>query len=80
MQKTKIDSYESFARNFIEGVGGSFDLYKYEMASPLYKPAEVEGAVWILRCLTNPENRDALDLLIRQANHRQEFPLQGEPK
>lgn len=47
MTPTKIESrdeYEKLARRFIEGVGGLFDLYKYEGAVPLVKPPEVEGA------------------------------------
>lgn len=67
--------YEIMARKYIEKSGGLFDLYQHELASPLYHPKEVEGAVWILKCLTNPENRTDLDALIVQSNLRcQEFP------
>lgn len=74
MTPTKIESrseYEKLARRFIEGVGGLFDLYKYEGAIPLVKPKEVEGAMWILACLTNPKNRDVLEQLLKQ-NHLRE--------
>jgi len=75
MNKTKIDRYEEIARQYIEGTGGLFDLYKYEMATPLCNPPEVEGARWILCCLTNPDNRQTLDAVIKQANLRQEMPV-----
>ena len=62
--------YEELARKYIEGSGGLFDLYKYELTSPLYIPSEVEGAVWILQSLTNPQNRSDLDNLVRQSELR----------
>ena len=64
--------YEEMARRYIEGVGGLFDLYRYEMASPLHTPPEVEGAAWILKSLTNPRNRADLDALVLQSNLRGE--------
>ncbi len=70
-----MDNYEILARKYIEGVGGLFDLYKYEMSSPLCQPPEVEGARWMLRCLTNPENRADLEAVIVQSDlRRQEMP------
>ena len=66
-----MDEYEKMARFYIEGIAGLFDLYKYEMASPLCEPPEVEGARWILKCLTNPANRKDLDRIVEQANLRQ---------
>ena len=66
------DEYEKLARKFIEGTGGLFDLYAYELASPLCEPPEVEGARWILLCLTNPKNRDVLENLVRQSKMRGE--------
>jgi len=69
------DQAEEIARHFIEGVGGLFDLYKYEMASALVEPKEVEGARWLIVCLINQKNRSYLDEIVKQANlHRQEFP------
>lgn len=65
------DPYERLARKYIEGPTGLFALYRYEMASPLCEPAEVEGARWILMCLTNPDNRADLDELVRQSELRQ---------
>ncbi len=65
-----MNKYEELARKYIEGTGGLFDLYKYEMASPLYSPKEVEGAAWILKCLTVPENRTDLEALVNQSNLR----------
>lgn len=65
-----MDNYEKMARKYIEGSGGLFDLYRYELASPLCSPEEVEGARWILICLSNPENRDDLDALLRQSQLR----------
>ena len=65
-----MDKYEEIARRYITGVGGLFDLYRYELASPLCKPREVEGARWILVCLTNPTNRAVLDQLVAQSDRR----------
>ncbi len=62
-----MNKYEELARKYTEGSGGLFDLYEHEMASPLYHPKEVEGAAWILRCLTNPINRDDLIELVEQS-------------
>jgi len=70
------DKYEEMARKYIEGTGGLFDLYKYEMASPLYAPPEVEGARWVLLCLTNPDNKADLESLIEQSQLRQEMPVE----
>ena len=61
---------EEMARKYIEGVGGLFDLYRYEMASALYKPPEVEGAAWLITCLIRPKNRADLDRLIEQSDLR----------
>lgn len=66
-----MNKYEALARKYIEESGGLFDLYRHELASPLYHPQEVEGAVWILRCLTNPNNRADLDALVKQSDLRQ---------
>jgi hypothetical protein len=66
----QADNYEKMARKYIEGTGGLFDLYKYELASPLCKPREVEGARWILKCLTNPENKADLGAIVRQSQLR----------
>lgn len=68
------DKYEELARKYIEGVGGLFDLYKYELASPFCQPAEVEGARWLLVCLTNPSNKSDLEALVEQSRLRQEVP------
>ncbi len=68
------DKYEEMARKYIEGSGGLFDLYNYEMASPFCEPQEVEGARWILKCLTNPENKADLMALLKQSDLRQEMP------
>ena len=65
-----MDKYEEIAREYIEGMGGLFDLYKYELASPKCNPPEVEGARWMLRCLVQPANRATLDALVNQANLR----------
>ena len=65
-----MDKYEEMARKYIEGAGGLFDMYVYELASPLCKPPEVEGARWILMSLTNPKNRTDLDALIQQSDLR----------
>ena len=65
------DNYEIMAREYIEGSGGLFDLYKYEMASPLCTPPEVEGARWMLLSLTNPDNRKDLQRIIEQAKLRE---------
>ena len=70
-----MNPYEEMARKYIEGVGGLLDLYRYEMASPLYSPPEVEGAVWLLNCLTNPKNRADLDALVVQSNLRSNLTL-----
>lgn len=64
------DRYEQLARKYIEGSGGLFDLYHYELASPLCKPPEVEGARWVLKCLTNPENKSDLEALLEQSKLR----------
>ena len=64
------DKYEDIAREFIEGVGGLFDLYKHELALPKCSPPEVEGARWMLMTLTNPEHRDLLDQLVEQSDLR----------
>jgi len=69
-----MDKYEAMARKYIEDSGGLFDFFKYELASPLCQPPEVEGARWILRCLTNPDNKADLDALVKQSQLRQEFP------
>ena len=61
------DRYEEIARHYIEGVGGLFDLYRYEMAVPKCTPPEVEGARWMLMTLTNPKNRELLDQLVEQS-------------
>lgn len=71
-----IDNYEKLARKYIEGSGGLFDLYRYELASPLCFPPEVEGARWVLLCLTNQANKDDLDKLVEQARLRQEMPME----
>ena len=68
------DKCEEMARKYIEGCGGLFDLYKYEMASPLCTPPEVEGARWMLLCLINPENREDLEAIVKQSKLRQELP------
>lgn len=64
------EGYEALARQYIEGLGGLFDLYRYEGAVPKYQPPEVEGAVWILQCLTNPAHRADLDALVAQSELR----------
>lgn len=69
-----MNPYEEMARRYIEGVGGLCDLYRYELASPLHTPPEVEGAVWMLKCLTNPANRADLDALVNQSDLRKEKP------
>ena len=65
-----MDKYEEIARQYIEGTGGLFDLYRYEMASPLCAPPEVEGARWMLGCLTHPKNRELLNQLVQQSDLR----------
>jgi len=65
-----MNPYEEMARRYIEGVGGLFDLYRYELASPLYQPQEVEAAAWLIKCLTNPTNRADLDALVQQSDLR----------
>jgi len=65
-----MDKYEELARRYIEGSGGLFDLYKYELAPPFCAPPEVEGARWMLAVLTNPENRALLDQLVEQSDLR----------
>jgi len=71
-----MDNYEELARKYIEDTGGLFDFYRYEMASALCEPKEVEGARWILLCLANPKNRADLEDIIEQSNlrKRQEVP------
>ena len=66
-----MDRYEAIAREYIEGVGGLFDLYQYEMALPLCQPPEVEGARWMLLSLTNPQNRGLLEQLMEQRTQRE---------
>ena len=76
----EISEYEALARRFIEGVGGLFDLYKYEMAVPTFQPPEVEAAAWVLHCLTTPKNRDVLVELLRQSFLREEaMPKMPKP-
>ena len=65
-----MDNYEVMARKYIEGSGGLFDFYHNELASPLCSPAEVEGARWMLLCLTNPKNRNDLESIIEQSDLR----------
>ncbi len=65
-----MDRYEELARKNIEGSGGLFDFYRHELASPLCEPLEVEGARWILKCLTNPENKVDLEALLEQSKLR----------
>jgi hypothetical protein len=65
-----MDNYEQMARKYVEGTGGLFDLYGYELAAPLCEPKEVEGARWIIVCLTNPKNRADLDRLVQQSDLR----------
>ena len=65
-----MDEYEKLARKYIQGTGGLFDFYRYELADPLCSPKEVEGARWVLCCLTNPENRKDLERLIKQSDLR----------
>ena len=67
-----MDKYEELARQYIEGSGGLFDLYRYELAIPFCTPPEVEGARWMLLGLTNPENRELLDQLVEQSSLRVE--------
>ena len=67
-----MDEYEKMARRYIEESGGLFDMYGHEMALPLCEPKEVEGARWMLVCLTNPGNRADLDALVRQSDLRME--------
>lgn len=67
-----MDKYEELARLFIEGPGGLFDLYRLELASALCAPPEVEGARWILLCLTNPTNRARLEQLMAQSVLREQ--------
>ena len=64
------DNYEKVARLAIEGTGGLFDLYRYEIASPFCTPPEVEGARWMLAYLVNPENREMLDAIVEQSDAR----------
>ena len=73
--QTKVmDEYEKMARRYIEGSGGLFDMYRHELALPLCEPKEVEGARWMLICLTNPANRSDLESMVRQSELRQEIP------
>lgn len=62
------DKYEELARKYIEGSGGLLDLYYHELAVPLCAPPEVEGARWILICLTHPEGRADLEALLEQSD------------
>ena len=71
------DKYEEMARRYIEGPGGLFDLYHYELASPLCGPEEVEGARWMLKCLTNPDNRADLEALVEQSGLRRKEATDG---
>ena len=64
-----MDRCEELAHEYIEGTGGLFDLYKYEMASPVCHVKEVEGARWMLKCLIQPMNRGILDELVKQSDH-----------
>lgn len=70
-EEVVMDKYEEMAREFIEGTGGLFDLYTCELASPLCTPPEVEGARWMLICLTNPKNREVLNRLMQQSLFRE---------
>ena len=65
-----MDKFEEMAREYIEGSGGLFDLYHYEMAIPVCAPPEVEGARYGLICLIQPQNRSDLDALIAQSDIR----------
>lgn len=65
-----MNEYEAMVRKYVEGVGGLFDLYRYEMVPPAFAPKEVEGAAWVLACLTHPQNRADLDVLVQQADLR----------
>ena len=65
-----MDRPEEIAREFIEGVGGLFDLYKYEMGVAHSKPPEVEGARYMILCLINPKRRAVLDEIIEQSDIR----------
>lgn len=65
----KITENENI-RKYIEDKGGLFDLYAHELATPLCLPPEVEGARWLLICLTNPENKADLDSLVEQSELR----------
>ena len=67
-----MNEYEEMARRYIEQPGGLFDLYRYELSGPLCEPREVEGAKWMLECLTNPANRNDLEALVAQSQLRQE--------
>ncbi len=73
-----MDKYEEMARKYIEGSGGLFDYFNHELASPLCTPPEVEGARWILKCLTNPENAADLATLNNQAKLRLDKDRKGE--
>ncbi len=68
-QKPKTSPYEQMAKKYIEGVSGLFDYIKYEMYVQRQSP-EVEGAMWILMSLTNPDNRADLDALVHQSDLR----------
>jgi len=65
-----MDKAEEMARKYIEGVGGLFDLYKYELAKPLCQPPEVEGARWLILSLIQPENRADLDAIVWQSKYQ----------
>ena len=69
-----MDPFEEMARKYIDGVGGLLDMYKHEMAIPLCEPPEVEGARWVLICLTNPDNWEDLKALVHQADLRGAIP------
>ena len=66
-----MDEYERLARKYTTHAGGLLDFYRHEMALPLFKPKELEGAFWTLRCLTNPKNRADLDALVKQSKSRE---------
>ena len=73
MEKGMImDKAEEMARKYIEGIGGLFDMYKYEMVKPLCEPPEVEGARWLITSLINPKNKADLMALVKQLELRDE--------
>ena len=65
-----MDRCEELAHEYIDGVGGLFDLYKYEMASPVCQVKEVDGARWMIKCLVQPMNRGILDEIIKESDRR----------